>query len=310
MAAFISFNVIVVILRSIGIEGDVSKRYLLPLICFTSFYISTGLAILISLIAKEGVNNIGFVPEKRTWFYVLIIIGLGVCTPKLFKPLGSDKEYYRNVVGWLNKNTPENAAIAVTDMRISLYAERRGLEYDQMIPRQARYVVKIYGGDREPIEEEMQGAKRVFSVKGNRKKANIVIYDFGNNISESVSFVSCHCEKIADEKYRFSLLFEVKSGFEKDLAIYFHGSVKDENVVLLPLDRRKFKFVNWDFYPEPPTSAWPKNDYITVSREISAKPIPYNFELGFYSVDAGLYGRGINLGWIDLGDAKFSNAGE
>jgi hypothetical protein len=311
MSVFIVLNVIFLILRSTGIEGDVSKRYILPLICFTCFYISMGLVVLICLITKERHSSIDFVPVKRTWFYVLVVIGLGICAPKLFKPIGSDKEFYRSVAGWLNKNTPENAAIAVTDKRISFYAKRRGLVYDEGIPQQARYVVKIFGGKKEiPIEEEMQEAKEVFSVKGDGKKANIVIYDFGNSISESVSFISYCCEKIADEKYRFSFLFEVKDGFEEDLAIYFHGSVQDENVILLPVNRRKFKFDNWDFYPELPTSAWPKNDYVTVSREISAKPIPYNFNLGFYSVDTGLHGRGINLGWIDLGDTKFSDIGE
>ena len=310
MAAFISVNIIVVILRSTGIEGDVSKRYVLPLICFTSFYIPMGLALLICLITKEGQSNIDFIPEKRTWLYVLIVIGLGICTPKLFRPAGSDKESYRNVAGWLNQNMPENAAIAVTDKRISFYAERRGLVYDKGIPKQARYVVKIFGGDKDPIEDEIPGAKNVFSVKGNGKKSNIVVYDFGNNISESVTFVSYSCERIADEKYRFSFVFEVKDGFGEDLAIYFHGSVKDGNVALLPVNRRKSKFANWDFYPEPPTSIWSNNNYVTVSREISAKPIPYNFNLGFYSVDTGLHGRGINLGWIDLGDVRLSSVGE
>jgi hypothetical protein len=308
---FICFNIIFLVLRSNSIDGYVSKRYILPLVCFTSFYISTGLSIMICWFTKEARSDVAYAPEKRVWFYIFLIIGLCFCAPKLFKPVGSDKKIYRNVAGWLNVNTPESALIAVTDKRISFYAERWGLMYDQKIPQRAGYVVKVFHGEKEnPTDSELMDAKKVFSIQGAGKKSNIEVYDFGNNISKSVSFIGYRCEKITDDKYRFSFLFEVKKGFEKDWAIYFHGSVKDENVDFLPEDRRKFGFDNWDFYPEPPTSKWPKNGYMTISREISAKPIPYNFNLGFYSAEAGPEGREIDLGWIDLGDVKFRNVGD
>jgi hypothetical protein len=37
---------------------------------------------------------------------------------------------------------------------------------------------------------------------------------------------------------------------------------------------------------------------------VSAKPIPYDLNLGFYAAKEGQHGRQINIGWVDLGDIK------
>jgi len=70
----------------------------------------------------------------------------------------------------------------------------------------------------------------------------------------------------------------------------------------LPENRRKHKFDNWDSQPVPPTSQWSVNQRITISREVSAKPIPYYLTLGFYLPEEGRYGRQIHLSWVDLGN--------
>lgn len=310
MLTFIGLNLVFLVLRSTSVDPGLSKRYILPLICFTSFYISTGLDTLIWKFAGIRPSGTASARGKRISFYVLVLMGLGVCSTKLFMPLGIDKHSYRNAAKWLNENTPERALIAVPDKRISFYAERTGLAYDGDVPQQARYVVRILKAkDQIPIEEEMPEAKKVFSIAGDDKESDTVIYDFENCVSESVSFVGYDCEKIGDEKYRFSFLFRVKNGFEKDWAIYFHGSVSDENIILLPKSSRQYGFDNWDFRPRPATSAWPRNQCITITREISAKPIPYDLNLGFYTSETGQHGRQINIGWVDLGDIEQGNGG-
>jgi len=309
MLAFIGLNIIFLVLRSASIDRGLSKRYMLPLICCTSFYISTGLDRLIWKITRKRPTEVASAREKRVWFYVLVITGLGICAAKLSKPIGIDKRSYRNAAKWLNENTPEHALVAVPDRRISFYAERNGLVYDGEIPQRGRYVVRIFKGKEQvPIDKEVPEAKQVFSIAGDDERSGAVIYDFGNYISESVSLVSYRCEKIADEKYRFSFLFDVRGGFENDWAIFFHAYVNDENIVFLPENRRQYKYDNWDFYPKPPTSAWSKNECLTITREISAKPIPYSLNLGFYTAEAGQHGRQINIGWVDLGNIEQSNA--
>ena len=309
MPAFIGLNLVFLVLRSTSVDPGLSKRHLLPLICFTSVYMSTGLDTLIRKIAGKRQSNAVSARGKRISFYVLVVMGMAVCATKLFLPLGVDKHNYRNAAKWLNENMPKRALIAVPDKRISFYAERTGLAYEQDVPQQARYVVRILKAKEEiPIEEEMPEAKRVFSIVGDDKESGVVIYDFGNCISESVSFVGYDCEKIGDEKYRFSFIFRVKNGCEKDWVIYFHGAVSDENITFLPENMRQYGFDNWDFRPRPATSAWPQNQSITITREISAKPIPYDFNLGFYTSQAGHHGRQINMGWVDLGDIEQGNA--
>lgn len=119
-------------------------------------------------------------------------------------------------------------------------------------------------------------------------------------ISEKVSFVDYHYEKIDDGKYKFYFVFKVKSGFKKDWKVYFHGYVKGENVALLPQKRQKYKFDNWGFNPDPPTSTWAKDEYIIIKREISANPIIYNMNIGFYKRGEGRHGEQIKLGWLKL----------
>ena len=196
--------------------------------------------------------------------------------------------------------------------------------YDQKVPERARYVVRIFKNNKEiPIGIEILGAKKVFSTVSSDKmsniiiydlrgyssdkRSNIIIYDLGGYISESVSFVDYSYEKIAEGQYKFSFLFKVNNGFEKDWIIYFHGLVEDANIDLLPKDRQKYKFSNWDFNPKPATSAWPRNEDITITTEILAKPIPYYMTLGFCTHKDGRHGRGINLGWVDLGERKQGN---
>jgi hypothetical protein len=305
MPAFIGLNLVFLVLRSTSVDAGLSKRHILPLICFTCFYISTGLDTLIWKIAGNRPSGIASVRGKRILFCVLVVMGLGVCSTKLFLPLGIDKHNYRNAAKWLRENTPERALIAVPDKRISFYAERTGLAYEQDVSQYARYVVRILKAKEEiPIEEQVPEAKRVFSIAGDDKESGVVIYDFENCISEKVSFVGYDCEKIGDEKYRLSLIFRVKNGFEQDWVIYFHGAVSDENIILLPEKSRQYGYANWDFRPRPATSAWPKNQSITITRDISAKPIPYDFNLGFYTSQAGHHGREINIGWVDLGDIE------
>jgi len=140
-----------------------------------------------------------------------------------------------------------------------------------------------------------------------KEEKKSAIYDMPGYISDKVYFVEYHCEKIGDGKYKFSFVFDVNNGFKDDWTIYLHGYVKDRHIILLPENRRKYKFDNWTFWPKPATSGWPKNEHVTVTLEISAKPIPYNLIIGFWTAKKGNHGKQINLGWVDLADIKQSS---
>lgn len=309
MSVFIGANAVLLLLRCTHFDQAMTKRYVLPLIAITICYVPTGLEMLGRKIAAGAKNSVPSDRQWQKWFYVLLIGGLCFCMPKLLRPIGSDKKDYRKVAQWLNENTANDALIAVQDGRLSFYAQRKGLIYGKKIPAQAGYVVEVHRDTEESlVGRQMTGAKEVLSVDDHEKKRGIVVFDIRGRISEKVSFVDYRYVKTPGEGYEFSFLFKVHKGFEKDFTIYLHGRVTEEDVTLLPQKRQRHKFDNWDFYPSPPTSTWPANQVITITRTIPAKPIPYKLSLGFYTPKDGRHGRRINLGWVDLGASRRGEA--
>jgi hypothetical protein len=98
--------------------------------------------------------------------------------PKLLRPLGADKHGYREAAQWLKENTRQEDAVAVPDLRISFYAERKGIGYTTEIPEGTEYIVRIV---RDEDEEALSGAsaQKEFSARVEKRKKNekrVVIY--------------------------------------------------------------------------------------------------------------------------------------
>jgi hypothetical protein len=311
MASFISVNIAMMVLQYCYVLPHASQRWSLPLVTFTIFYIPIGLQVVEDwlnnkqLLSKQK-NNIP--KDKRlSWFLVLLLVGIAICLPKLFRPTRIEKQGYREIAEWLRTNTAAADIIAAPDRRIAFYAERKARVYTRKMLG-VNYAVKKYKNEDELLaEKELSGAKKTFSCKYNNAGALAAIYDLRNYISERVSFVKYHCEKTGNEKYRFSFVFDVNNGFEKDWTIYFHGTVNEEHVAILPDNRKKYKFDNWGFSPKPPTSDWPPSGRVTITQEISAKPIPYEFSLGFYRPEEGIHGKPIRIGCVDMSNLKQSD---
>jgi hypothetical protein len=68
---------------------------------------------------------------------------------------------------------------------------------------------------------------------------------------------------------------------------------------LIPDSRRQYGFENWTFDPLPPTSVWDIDQDVIVSHDFFARPILYNFKIGFYRRGEGGYGKEIDLGWME-----------
>ncbi len=119
----------------------------------------------------------GFGAERRPpWFYLLMVGGVVLCTPKLIStPLRADKAGYRAAGEWLARNTPAGAAIADPDRRICFYADRPGLIYERYPNwRKADFVVVVAGSD---STQAPQGWTQVYSVAaGVENEAKLIIY--------------------------------------------------------------------------------------------------------------------------------------
>jgi len=176
-AAFIIVNVVVLCWQS---SAFLSRRHVLALVAFTVFYIPVGLHVIAGWLSRRASKSDLAIEENiQRWFFILMVVGFGICTAKLIRttPLRWEKQGYRDVAEWLSKKTAPTDIVAVPDKRIAFYAERKGLEYDEKIPEQADYVVRIVGS-----EDEKPGIgkdiKEEYStwVNNHKKSSKLLIY--------------------------------------------------------------------------------------------------------------------------------------
>jgi hypothetical protein len=182
ITAFITMNIAMMVLRYCYIQLHVSQRWSLPLITFTFFYIPIGLHVIANwLERKSPMNKQKSNVSKRkgfSWFLVLLLVGICICIPKLFRPIRIEKQGYRDVAKWLRQNSAPTDVIAVQDKRISFYAERKRLRYDKKIPQEAKYIVGIVKDEDEMLQWDRSMQKR-YSVWADKreKKKMLVIYE-------------------------------------------------------------------------------------------------------------------------------------
>jgi hypothetical protein len=176
--AFVLLNVLMMIMLY-DHWGYISRRHCLPLVVFLIFYVPAGMEMLAQWLEERLSRN---PPQagrhSQLCFFVLLAIGAGICMPKLLRPLGADKHGYREAAQWLKENTRQEDAVAVPDLRISFYAERKGIGYTTEIPEGTEYIVRIV---RDEDEEALSGAsaQKEFSARVEKRKKNekrVVIY--------------------------------------------------------------------------------------------------------------------------------------
>lgn len=119
-------------------------------------------------------------------------------------------------------------------------------------------------------------------------------------INEHLSFLYGDMAVSKDDWYVFRFIFKVNKAIDADYRIFFHGSVDESQVHLLPPAMREQGFMMWNFDPVPPTSQWPENDYVLLKHRIRAEKIKYGLKIGFYSGDQ-YFGTPLWLGEIDFG---------
>ena len=159
--------------------GYISRRHFMPMIAFTVFYIPTGLVIIADWIS--GINITGNENKQKNtqkWFFILLTVGMLICLVKLSGLISEKRQGYRDAAKWLKENTAPADIIAVPDMRITFYAQREGVIYEnESIPSSAVYVVKILKNPKDEAAIAELSGKVVYKYTDEREKTiNIVIY--------------------------------------------------------------------------------------------------------------------------------------
>lgn len=163
-------------------HGYMSDRHTLPLLILPILYVPVGLQELAiwfqERFSKKVEPSFATNRNERFWFLVLFAIGICICAPKLFRPIRIEKQGYRAAAKWLKANTERKDIIAVPDKRISFYAERKGLVYENgNIPENAVYIVKISKKqkDRSTLANPL-GKVEYKYVDKTKRGANVIIY--------------------------------------------------------------------------------------------------------------------------------------
>ncbi|MEN6576183.1 MAG: glycosyltransferase family 39 protein [Phycisphaerales bacterium] len=180
VAAVLIVNLGLMLGRQVWFGSGSDRRYGVAMIALTIFYLPIGLDVMTRAMNRihtfrRNPAPVGTEPRSRG-FYLLIAVGVILCTPKLvFTPLRAEKVGLRTAGEWLRQNTPADAVVAEPDRRISLYAERQGLPYERYPDaRKADYVIEIARSDPTLM---LDGWTRVHSVAlGPRDDRTVIIY--------------------------------------------------------------------------------------------------------------------------------------
>ena len=164
-------------------HGYMSDRHTLPLLIIPILYVPVGLRELAvwfqERFSKKAELSAAINRNERFWFLVLFIIGTSICTPKLFRPIRIKKQGYRAAAKWLSANTNSADVIAVPDRRISFYAGRTVITYEnENIPANAAYIVRILKTrQNETSPSSFSGKKAEYEYMSRSKRGvNVVIY--------------------------------------------------------------------------------------------------------------------------------------
>jgi hypothetical protein len=176
ITVFVLANMAMMILQYSYNSPHASRRWSLPLVAMTAFYIPIGLQVFGSWLGNIFLRSQRENRENpQLYFFVLLAVGVAICLPKLFRPLGIHKDGYKKAAIWLNENATEDSIIAVPDSRISFYAERKGLIYTENVPEQAKYIVTILKRGETPELGMTVQEKCSFWVDKCKKKKMVVI---------------------------------------------------------------------------------------------------------------------------------------
>ncbi|MHC4905536.1 MAG: glycosyltransferase family 39 protein [Planctomycetota bacterium] len=116
----VGFYVLILCLLHVN-WGYISRRHVLPLTVLLCFYVPCGIE---AMARRLSGRNMEKQDNVRTWFVILMVIGVGVCIPKLLTPIGEDKSHFRTASAWIAENTGSRARIYTFDKRIPFYADR------------------------------------------------------------------------------------------------------------------------------------------------------------------------------------------
>jgi hypothetical protein len=135
--------------------------------------VPVGLGILANWLRRGFFKGQPQTERNSQLFIVLLIIGIVICLPKLLTPIRIEKQGYKDVAKWLNTNTSPQNIVAVTDARITFYAQRQRVAESQQ--DKANYAVRMVKDTEEENKKPQENWQQVYSVVL-KKNLKLIVY--------------------------------------------------------------------------------------------------------------------------------------
>lgn len=178
VVALLSTGLILFLFRYWYIQPVITRRWILPIIALTVFYIPVGINRAGTWLEATRVIR-GW--DATRWTHILLVVGVLICLPKLIKPMGYDKKGYRVAAQWMTENTRQDDRIYSFDTRIPFYADRPYVVYNNNILRPnitADYLIVLSKEGK--TEVALPGGiqlQRSFPMNDGKKEVQIFRYD-------------------------------------------------------------------------------------------------------------------------------------
>ncbi len=166
LTGFISLNVIVVLMLYYAF-GYMSDRHTLPLFAVTFMFIPIGLDKSSCWIARQyNIKNANKI------CLALAAFGVVICMPKLLRPLGNDKRFYKDAALWLRNNAGDDEVVAVCDPRIGFYCRKKWVLLTTTQYQKADWIADRFEKDHLPENPipENQHLRLVREFAGKKRK--------------------------------------------------------------------------------------------------------------------------------------------
>jgi 4-amino-4-deoxy-L-arabinose transferase-like glycosyltransferase len=179
VVALISTGLLLILFRYWYIQPVIARRWCLPCMALTVFYIPVGIDSAGKWLQETHVIR-GW--DAAKWAHALLVVGILTCLPKLIKPLGYEKKEYRVAARWISENTRQGDLICSFDSRIPFYADRNYVVYKdnhKFNPNATAdyFIVLSNEGKTEGMLPEAITLQRSFPMNAGKKEVQIFRYD-------------------------------------------------------------------------------------------------------------------------------------
>ena len=124
-------------------------------------------------------------------------------------------------------------------------------------------------------------------------------------LSEDINLLGFHVKALIDDWSVIRLVVHVKETPKTDVRVWMRGRPREEDRGKLFDAQQAHPWLVWDFSPEPPATAWKRNQALVLTRPVMAHPLTYELEIGLFDPDKESEPRDkFSTEWVEFGASE------